>query len=277
MALQLVGIAESVVVDGLGSLLEARNPGFGTLYDVEDLRSIPTRRSGMFDLIRTAPGISPTSPASGTQNTISAFGSSSNENMFLSDGTNFTSPSNGAARADPGIAFIHEIQVQSIGASAEYGNFQGAVVNVVTRQGGERFQFDASYHAQPAELTSQPVRLPVLGSAGGESGYTRTRYRDFATSLGGPAIRDRLWFFAGYHYLRDYDGQPGTDPMSPRTNEQDKIFAKLTWRLAPRWQLVQSLHQEFWVTPEQPTLLKGRPSTVRFNGQIPAVTFGHLT
>ena len=40
------------------------------------------------------------------------------------------------------------------------------------------------------------------------------RYRDFATTLGGPVVRDRVWFFAGYQYLRDYDSQPGTDPDS---------------------------------------------------------------
>ena len=60
----------------------------------------------------------------------------------------------------------------------------------------------------------------------------------------------------GYQYLRDYDSQPGTDPTLPRTYEQDKIFAKLTWRLAPGWQLVQSVHDEFWVNPEQPTLVE---------------------
>ena len=115
----------------------------------------------MFDLIRAAPGVSPTSPASGTRNTgVSAFGSGTNENAFLMDGTNFTAPSNGGARADPGIDFIQEMHVQSVGASAEYGNVQGAVINVVTRQGSNRFLYDASYYGQPAGLTSQPVRLP---------------------------------------------------------------------------------------------------------------------
>ena len=65
-------------------------------------------------------------------------------------------------------------------------------------------------------------------------------------------VRDRLWFFAGYQYLRDYDSQPGTDPKFPRTYEQNKVFAKLTWRLAPGWQLVQSVHDEHWVNPERP-------------------------
>ena len=93
----------------------------------------------MFDPIRSAPGISPTSPSSGTVSTISAFGSGTNENIFLIDGTNFTCSCNGIARSEPGIDFIEEIHVQSVGASAEFGNVQGAVINVVTTQGSDRF------------------------------------------------------------------------------------------------------------------------------------------
>ena len=191
VVLQLAGLAESVVVEGAGSRIDARDPGFGTRFGPEDLRAIPTRRSSMFDLIRAAPGISPTSPSSGTVTTVSAFGSGTNENQFLFDGTNFTCPCNGVARAEPGIDFIQEVQVQSVGASAEFGNMQGAVINVITRQGSERFLFDAAYYAQTAGLTSQPVALPYLGSGQAESGYERARYRDFTTNLGGPVVRDR--------------------------------------------------------------------------------------
>lgn len=274
--LNLAGLAESLVVEGAGSRIEARDPGFGTRFGPEDLNAIPTRRASMFDFIRAAPGVSPTSPSSGTATSVSAFGSGTNENQFLIDGTNFTCPCNGIARAEPGIDFIQEIQVQSIGASAEYGNVQGAVINVVTRQGSERFLYDASYYGQTAGLTSQPVRLPY-GSGQQESGYERAKYRDLTTTIGGPAVRDRLWFFAGYQYLRDYDSQPGTDPTFPRTYEQNKIFGKLTWQLAPGWQLVQSLHDEFWVNPEQPTFVKPFEATLRLHAAVPAITFGHLT
>jgi len=60
--LKVAGVAESLVVEGAGSRIEARDPGFGTRFGSDDLRTIPTRRSSMFDLIRAAPGISPTSP-----------------------------------------------------------------------------------------------------------------------------------------------------------------------------------------------------------------------
>ena len=115
----------------------------------------------MFDFFRATPGVAATSPSSGTATSISVFGSGTNENQFLLDGGNTTCPCNGAARAEPGIDFIQEIQVQSIGASAEFGNLQGGVFNVITRQGGERFQYDSSYYAQASGLTAQPVRLPL--------------------------------------------------------------------------------------------------------------------
>jgi hypothetical protein len=277
VVLKVAGIEESVIVQGAGSHVEARGSGFETRFGPEDLKAIPVRRFSMFDFIRAAPGVSPTSPGSGSTNSVSAFGSGTNENVFLIDGTNFTCPCSGEARSEPGVDFIQEVQVQSVGASAEFGNMQGAVVNVVTRQGSDRFLYDASYYGQTAGLTSQPVQLAYPGPGQPTSGYERVKYHDVTTNLGGPVIRDRLWFFGGYQHLRDYDSQPGTDPAFPRTYEQDKIFAKLTWRLAPGMRLLQSFHEEFWVNPELPTRVKPFEATQRRHASVPAMTFGHLT
>src|SRR5262245_29267759 len=274
--LRLAGVAESIVVQGSGSRIEARGSGFETRFGPEYLKNIPTRRFSMFDSIRAAPGISPTSPASGTVNTVSALGSGGNENLFLIDGTNFTCPCAGISRAEPGVDFIQEVQIQSAGASAEYGNFQGAVFNVVTRQGSDRFQYDASYYGQASGLTSQPVLLPIAAGQP-QTGYERVKYRDFTTNLGGPVNRDRLWFFTGYEYLRDYDSQPGADPAFPRTYEQDKVFAKLTWQFTRGLHLDQSYHDERWVNPQIPTFVTPFAATQRQHAHVPAMSFGHLT
>jgi hypothetical protein len=277
--LKLAGVAQSIVVEGPGSRMEARDAGFATRFRLEDITSIPTRRASMFDFVRAAPGLSPTSPSSGTTTTVSAFGSGTNENQFLIDGTNTTCPCNGIARSELGIDFIQEIQIQSVGASAEFGNAQGAVINVITRQGSADLRSEISYYGQSARLTSHPVMLSLESTGDGvaESGYERARYRDFTANLGGPILRDRLWFFAGYQYLRDYDNQPGTDPAFPRTYEQDKIFSKLTWRLTPSLQLLQSFHGEFWVNPDPPTRVTPFEATRRRSASVPAMTYGHLT
>src|SRR4029078_3304903 len=112
--LRVKGVRESIVVKGTGSRTEARDSGFETRFGVEYLREIPTRRYSMFDLIRAAPGVSPTSPTSGTANTESSFGSGVSENLFLIDGTNFTFPCQGVAHAEPSVDVIQEVQIQSI-------------------------------------------------------------------------------------------------------------------------------------------------------------------
>ena len=269
-----VAIAEAVVVDGTAALVEARGSGFETRFRSDYLTAIPTRRSSLFDPLRASPGVSPTSPSSGTVTTVSVFGSATGENLFLIDGTNTTCPCNGIARAELGVDFIGEVHVQSIGASVEFGSLQGAVFNVVTRQGSDRFRYDAAYYGQPPGLTSQPVRLP---SGSTDTGYERAWYRDFTTNLGGPAIRQRLWFFGGYQHLRDADSQPGTDPDFPRIYEQDKFFGKLTWRLSPSIHLSQSVHTEVWDNPDAPTLVTPFEATRHRHATVPAVTFGHLT
>ena len=267
------GVAETIVVSGAGSRIDARDPGFATRFGAQDLDVIPSRRFSSYDLVKAAPGISPTSPA-GSNVLVSALGSGVDQNQFLIDGTNVTATGNGVARADPGVDFIQELQIQSVGASVEYGNVQGAVVNVITKSGGDSFLSDTSYFWQTSALTSQPLRRPYKDS---ETGYERETYRDFSSSVGGPAVRDRLWFFSGYQYQRDSDSQPGTDPTLPRQYEQDKIFAKLTTRLAPGWQMVQSVHGEFWSNPETPSATKPRDATQQLDASVAALNLGHLT
>ncbi len=275
--LTLADLTDSIVVHGAGSRLDARNPGFGTRFGAADLDAIPMRRSGGYqDWIKTAPGISPTSPSGGSV-LVSAFGSGVDQNQYLLDGTSITATGNGVSRADPGVDFIQELQIQSVGASVEYGNVQGAVVNVITKSGGNRFQYDAASYWQTDALTSQPVRLEYDAARHLDSGYERAAYRDFTTGLGGPVVRERLWFFSGYQRLRDSDSQPGTAPDLPREFEQDKFFAKLTWGLAPGWRLVQSIHHEFWSNPETPSATKPRSATQRLDATVPAINFGHLT
>jgi hypothetical protein len=276
VALPLAGVAESVRVVS-GPDLEARSSGLEARFDSDYLRTMPSRRASMFDAIRATPGVSATSPSSATTTTVTALGSGVNENAFLIDGTNTTCPCNGVARAEIGVDFIQEIQVRSAGASAEFGNIQGAVFNVITRQGGDRYAYDLSYYVQPPALTSQPVLLQLETGEAQRTGYARERYRDLTTDLGGPLVRGRAWFFAGYQYLRDFDSQPGSDPAYPRRYEQNKLFAKLTWKPAAGMRLQHTYHQERWVRPDPPTSITPFEATLRRSAWVPALTFAHLS
>jgi hypothetical protein len=274
--LRPAGIAESITVRP-NSDLNTRESGIETRFGPDFIRSVPTRRYSMFSLINNTPGVSPTSPTSGSINTVSVFGSAVNENTFLIDGTNFTCPCQGVSRAEPIVDVIQELDVQSIGASVEFGNLQGGVFNVVTRQGGARVAGEASYYGQSSSLTAQPIVLPVSKGTQTSSGYERVRYRDLTTSLGGPVKRDRLWFFGAYQYLRDYDSQPGADPAFPRQYEQNKVFGKLNWQLTPSLHMMQSFHDEMWVNPTAPTLAAPFVTTQRVHASVPNMTFADVT
>lgn len=276
VVLPLTGVTDTVTV-AADQGINSRSTGLETRFGPDHIRTIPSRRFSMFDLIRSTPGVSPSSPGSGTVNTVSVFGSAVNENMFLIDGTNFTCPCQGVSRSEPIVDVIQELHVQSMGASVEYGNVQGAVINVVTKQGGARLGAEASYYAQPSVFTAQPVVRPVSRGTRPSSGYERVRYRDLTTSLGGPVKRNRAWFFGAYQYLRDYDSQPGVDPAFPRKYEQNKVFGKLTSQLTPSLQMMQSFHQENWVNPTAPTLSNPFVTTQRVHAEVPSTTFINLT
>jgi len=126
VVLRIAGLTETIDVAG-GSRIEARSSGFETRFGADYIKAIPGRRYSLFDFIKVAPGVSPTSASSGTNNAVTAFGSGVNENAFLLDGTNFTCPCSGGAVAEPGTDVIQEVQVQTVGASAEFGNIQGAL------------------------------------------------------------------------------------------------------------------------------------------------------
>src|SRR5262252_5919447 len=117
---------------------KSRKTGLSSRFGSEQMKAIPVRRYSMFDFIKAAPGISPTSPSGGNTSTgnngVSAFGAGTDENVFLLDGTNFTCPCSGGAGPQPDVDIIQEVQIESVGAPAEYGNVQGAVFNVVTKQ-----------------------------------------------------------------------------------------------------------------------------------------------
>lgn len=276
VVLAVAGVEESVTVQA-NSEMNPRTMGIETRFGPDFIRNVPTRRYSMFSLINNTPGVSPTSPASGSINTISVFGSGVNENTFLIDGTNFTCPCQGVSRAEPIIDVIQELHVQSMGASVEFGNLEGGVFDVVTKQGGARVAGEASYYAQSSGLTAQPIVLPVANGTQPSSGYERVRYRDFTSSVGGPVMRDRLWFFGAYQYLRDYDSQPGADPAFPRRYEQNKVFGKLNWQLTPRLHMMQSFHMEKWVSPTPPTVAAPFVTTQRVHASVPNMTFADIT
>ncbi len=250
--LKLAGVAESITVTGRSPVVDTQKSGVSTNYSNEYMNNTPIRRFSMFDIIKAAPGMSATSP-SGNAAEVAAFGSNADENSYNIDGANLTSPFSGGTWALPATDVIEEIEIMSLGPSAEYGNVQGTVFNVVTRQGTNDFRVDASYYWMSDELTSKPLELPC-NCPEGTTSYTRDRFHDFNVNGAGPILRDRLWFFAGYQYQSDYVNQPGTNPQFPREFDTNRFFYKLTWDITSKLKLLNSFSDDRQTNPATPSV-----------------------
>ena len=278
ITLRLAPVAETVTVTGEGPSIDTRRSGVSTNYSADYLENTPLRRFSFFDFTKAAPGMSATNPTSGTSSRVSAFGSGVDENKYLMDGVDFTAPVSGAAWPWPDTDVIEEIEVVSLGASAEHGNSPGAVFNVVTRQGTNAFRGDAAYFGMFDALTAKPIRVNAAGRPDpGGWGFARARYRDATMHAGGPIRRDRAWIYGGYQHLQDWDSQPGTDPAHPRKFGANRVFWKLTANLARDVRFMHTYHDDYWVIPSTPSLSRPFDTVWTFSGHNPSLTFGRVT
>ena len=149
-------------------------------------------------------------------------GSRGNANLLSVDGGfNLDSGSNNSQINNVGIDFIREVKIQTSNFSAEYGRNSGASINIVTRSGsngihGSAFEFlrndklDANsfFNNAAGRFTDNPKALapdvivpsgdPRLGNP--VVARPALRYNDFGFSIGGPIIKDKLFFFGGMEW-----------------------------------------------------------------------------
>jgi outer membrane receptor protein involved in Fe transport len=128
---------------------------------------------------------------------ISFSGSSSLENQYFVDGVNTTGLTYGTVGSPVINDFIEEIEVITGGYNAEYGRATGGVVNVVTKSGSNEFKGSVFGYWQPGVLTAAAETTPQNATS---IDVTRDLAydADFGFELGGPIIKDKLWFFVGF-------------------------------------------------------------------------------
>jgi outer membrane receptor protein involved in Fe transport len=247
--LEVSHLQEEVTVVGESSVVDTTSNEVGSTYDRVWVENAPVRRNSFFDLLAAAPG----SVAQDGGRDSMVYGSSWDENSFQLDGVDVTSAYWNDS-PEPNMDAIEEVEVLSLGAPAEYGNLSGAVYNVVTRQGTNQFHGDVNFFLQTHDLTSdntKDLKNPdgSYFDACGDSRcpFTRDTFHDFTGQLGGPIVKDKLWFFASYQYQRDYYGNSGVDvtnPLSLIRVKNDRYLGKLNWQISPKHKIVANFHYD---------------------------------
>lgn len=248
--LQLGAASEVVTVTGEVPVVNAARTSVSTNYGSEWVRNAPVRRNSYFDYVNSAPGISATSNI-GQSSGAQSLGSSSNENQYMIDGTNISST--------PWVAgdVVEQVEVVQLGASAQYGNVQGAVFNIVTRAGSNALRGDVNFYFQSDELTGRNTTDEYDDGRP----YYRDAYRDLTIQASGPFIANKFWFFGAFEHLTDFDAQPGADPRFPALNEARKIFWKFNYNINQNHRLMHGYHDDYYWIPGTPTLFTA-PETI---------------
>ncbi len=239
VAMKVGVLEESITVSGESPVVNLASSQVSTAYNSEWVRNAPVRRFSYFDLINSAPGVSATTNV-GQGTAATSLGNSTNENSYQVDGTDISSTP--WVNTDA----VEEVEVLQLGASAEYGNVQGAVFNIVTRMGGNAFHGDGNFYFQNDAMTGRNTPESV------DHGfpYHRDKWRDATVQATGPFIRDKFWFFGSLEYQRDWDSQPGVDPKSPTLNDSRRVFWKFNYNITPNHRLLHGYHNDYYFIPD---------------------------
>jgi hypothetical protein len=182
-------------------------------------------------------------------------GTTSPENGYLVDGLSVSDPSVGVLGAPFSLEFVKEANVVTAGYLPEYGRTQGGVFDVVTKSGSN--EFHGTIFGQWTPGTAAPKQVLSQVSVSGQTRLLSTQTAGF--TLGGPIIKDKLWFFTGAQmsramsqsernlyafatdsqgaYVRDADRLlipteiPDTRRQFRSRAEQYQLFGKLDYRV----------------------------------------------
>jgi hypothetical protein len=226
------GTTAEVTVESTAPLLQTTQAQVSTEFTPQQIQSLPLN-NGFDTLAYLIPGVVQThdatfsdSNSNGGEN-ISVNGQRGRSNNFQVDGQN----NNDMSVTGPSIFFsnqdaLKEVQVVTENFGAQYGRNMGAVVNYITNSGtntfhGTAFEF---YTGSFLNSLSNDQKNPLLGfCAPGQDPATtpcivpkvpRSVENKYGGTIGGPVIKDKLWFFGSTYWDRITQGVPATTGTS---------------------------------------------------------------
>ncbi len=220
--------ADEVTVTAEAPLLDSSSTEMGvTSLDSEEIDLLPVSRTAT-DLVELTPGARPGQVWGG---------STEQANLYQLDGVMVNQPGFGGDFLLPNVDWLEEFQVRGLGAGAEYGDFQGGVINMVTKSGGNTFQGGVRLNWEDDSLSESNVN--VL-----EAGAEQDQRWEANFDLAGPLVENRLFYFLSAQRLRGdtriVDAAASADagavaflPVQEERTET-KVLGKLTWQPTPR-------------------------------------------
>lgn len=223
LQLELAGISETMTVSAEPASVIGQSMAVSTTYPARLIDRLPVERD-----LRGAALLTPGVAATGVDGHVMIAGASSYENLYLVDGVAVKEIVAGQPRPFAIEDALEETGTAVSGISSEYGRFTGGVVSAVTRSGGN--ELSGSLRAtlrNEAWRSLTPYERENLADDPRE-GAVEPAYEG---TLGGPVLRDRLWFFLAGRFRESSSAETlaYTDLLYRYRNRETRLEAKVTW------------------------------------------------
>ena len=192
-------LEESVTVEAATPLVDVRSAGISSVVSNENILELPLQGRQVTDLIVLAGAAVQTGPTErgvpgGVY--ISVAGGLPGGVAYTLDGAEHNNPQSNAGLPMPFPDALQEFQVATSGLSADNGVKSGASVNAVTKSGTNAFHGGGFEFLRDRRFNA-PDHFAEFGPDG-EQKDDGLRRNQFGGTIGGPIVRDRLFFFGGY-------------------------------------------------------------------------------
>lgn len=240
-------VTEEITVTAVAPLVDVKSTEISTNIDSSTIRNLPLGRS-YASLFHLAPGVAD------NRDFAPNAGGNRQDNVFLYDGSNITNPLFGYLGSNFSELDIQEVNIKRGAISAEFGRASGMVTNAVTKSGTNTlsgtFRFVAHYGDWQAKSKDPNIT-------------SKTDSWTPALGIGGPIIKDRVWFYASGNVprstVRNRRNNLGEVPdAKSRTNE---FFVKLSANPHPKHLLIASFRNGDSYTDRAGVGVNDHPST----------------
>ncbi|HZI67205.1 MAG TPA: TonB-dependent receptor [Thermoanaerobaculia bacterium] len=214
--LRLSGVTEAVTVTGEGITIDPTQTNTGKNFDTSYLRRVPvlpTTRTYQ-TVLQQAPGVT----GAGNPNVL---GGNILENIWLVDGVNASDSVTHTFSLNLNYDAIQEINLQTSSFDAEYGRASGGVVNVITKSGGNDFSGSLDVRFTSSDFSEKGDFF--------DPDIAPTESFPIAATLGGPILRDRLWFFVNTQHRDEFSTPVITNPVVIAQIQNPKRGEFLGW------------------------------------------------
>jgi hypothetical protein len=258
------GLVQEEVVVARAPTVDVGSSATGVSVDKNFVSRIPVAApSGKGGASRSFESIAEVAPGAHVDTYgASVSGTTSPENQYVIDGLSVNNAGYGVNGSPLSLDFIDEVNVITGGYMPEYGRAMGGLFNVVTKSGGNEFHGSVVTNITPGFLQSQRTLVRKQGHSIATQ-PTLNYIGDIGFELGGPIIKDKLWFYTGVNlaqtswnlargYYDDTQG-PAAPPLDGSVQNfgagamSMQAFSKLTYTVDSSNRLILT----FFATPTQ--------------------------